>query len=68
MKKKAFCIIMGLSLCVCMNASHVYAYDFAGNEDEWLSKCSISQETQEEAQACKEFKKYYQGLQSDVEK
>lgn len=67
MKKKAFCIIMGLSLCVCMNASHVYAYDFAGNEDEWLSKCSISQETQEEAQACKEFKKYYQGLQSDVE-
>ena len=67
MKKKFFCVVTGLSLFVCLGTSHIYAYDFAGNEDEWLSKCSISQETQEEAQACKAFKKYYQGLQSDVE-
>ena len=36
------------------------------NEDAWLKRCSVPQETSEQAQECAEFKSYYAGLGDEI--
>ncbi len=38
------------------SASILQAYDFEGNEEEWLNRCSTAQSSQSGAQACEAFK------------
>lgn len=44
----------------------IYAANFEGNEEEWLNRCSIPQETAAKAQECAEFKSYYASLGEDL--
>lgn len=41
--------------------------EFEGNEEQWLSKCSVAQSSQEDAQKCQEFKDYYNQKSNDLE-
>lgn len=63
-------ITLALSmLCMGVLASSgtaLYANDFEGNEDAWLKRCSIPQETSAQAQECAEFKSYYAGLSDEI--
>ena len=50
------------------SASILQAYDFEGNEEEWLNRCSTAQSSQSGAQACEAFKKYYAGQEKELKK
>ncbi|WP_416324484.1 murein hydrolase activator EnvC family protein [[Eubacterium] hominis] len=63
-------IVMAASL-LCMSVlaapgSTLYAEDFS-DEEYWLSKCSVAQETTQEAQRCASFKEYYAGKSGELE-
>ena len=47
--------------------SVLYTANFEGNEEAWLNKCSVAQETEAAAQQCAAFKEYYAGLSSSLE-
>ena len=54
-------------LLASLNQSSLYAVDFEGKEENWLNKCSVSQESEADAQKCNRFKQYYAGISSDLE-
>lgn len=56
---KLFVLVMLVGAFAILPASNIIAADFEGNENEWLSRCSVAQKTSEEAQECAEFKSYY---------
>lgn len=45
---------------------NLQAYDFEGNEEEWLNRCSMAQSSQAGSQACEAFKKYYAGEEKQL--
>lgn len=45
---------------------NLQAYDFEGNEEEWLNRCSMAQSSQAGSQACEAFKKYYAGVEKQL--
>lgn len=57
-----------LALAVPNNSENIYAEDFAGQEEEWLNKCSVPQETNAAAQQCAAFKEYYAQKTSELDK
>ena len=68
--KKLLKVISAASLC-CLSVlgssfTTLYAADFEGNESEWLSRCSVAQETAAAAQECAEFKSYYASIQNNL--
>lgn len=75
MKNFRRCLIFFVFICIWLTPfEHVSVRatsEFEGNESYWLSKCSVPQDTSEEAEKCKEFKEYYgtisEGLQNEVE-
>lgn len=61
------CVAAMLMLVPSQKNSSLYAADFAGNEEAWLNKCSVAQESEAAAQQCAAFKEYYAGLSSSLE-
>lgn len=61
---------MAAALLLLMPPQHnsvLYTANFEGNEEAWLNKCSVAQETEAAAQQCAAFKEYYAGLSSSLE-
>lgn len=56
---KLFMLAILVGSVAILPASNIKAADFEGNEEAWLSRCSVAQETSEGAQECAEFKTYY---------
>ena len=44
------CVAAMLMLVPSQKTSRLYAADFAGNEEAWLNKCSVAQESEAAAQ------------------
>ena len=61
------CVAAMLFLVPSQKNSWLYAADFEGNEEAWLNKCSVAQESEAAAQQCAAFKEYYAGLSSSLE-
>ena len=61
-------MLLGCVSILTMLPSTVFAADFEGNEEEWLERCSIPQETQEAANQCAEFKTYYAKTSDNLSK
>lgn len=61
MKKLIGCIaiLMTSSLVLSQSGSSIHAENFEGNEEAWLNRCSIPQQTSAAAQECARFKTYY---------
>lgn len=60
MKKKiASIVIVALLTMFFIPYKDLHAEDFAGNEEYWLNRCSVPQETNASAQQCALFKEYY---------
>lgn len=57
--------LLGMSV-LAAPGSTLYAQDFS-DEEYWLNKCSIAQETAAEAQQCAEFKSYYASQSKNLE-
>ncbi len=67
-KKISLCLIALCSVGLFqLDTSFLHAANFEGNEDEWLTRCSYGQETEAQAQQCREFKEYYAGLTDSLE-
>ncbi len=67
-KRTSLCLIVLCFVALLqVNSSFLKAADFEGNEDAWLTRCSYGQETEAQAQQCREFKKYYAGLSDSLE-
>ena len=62
-----FIVFMSMWLLPLQHIEVIAASEFEGNESQWLSKCSIPQDTEEQAQKCKEFKEYYSSISKDLE-
>lgn len=61
------CMAALLFLMPSQQNDQLYAADFEGNEETWLNKCSVAQESEAAAQQCAAFKEYYAGLSSSLE-
>lgn len=61
------CILALTVGCFQFSGGQVSASNFEGNEEEWLNRCSVAQESEAAAQQCREFKEYYAGLSSSLE-
>lgn len=69
-KKLGIMTCMAAALLFLMPPQHnsvLYTANFEGNEEAWLNKCSVAQETEAAAQQCAAFKEYYAGLSSSLE-
>lgn len=68
MKKKLAGILTValLSMFLLPQSSAIFAEDFAGNEEAWLNRCSVPQESNEAAQQCAQFKEYYAGKSKEL--
>lgn len=67
-KRTGLCLIVLCFVALLqVNSSFLKAADFEGNEDAWLTRCSYGQETEAQAQQCREFKEYYAGLSDSLE-
>ena len=69
-KKLGIMTCMAAALLLLMPPQHnsvLYTANFEGNEEAWLNKCSVAQETEAAAQQCAAFKEYYAGLSSSLE-
>lgn len=69
-KKLGIMTCMTAALLFLMPPQHnsvLYTANFEGNEEAWLNKCSVAQETEAAAQQCAAFKEYYAGLSSSLE-
>lgn len=69
-KKLSIMTCMAAALLFLMPPQHnsvLYTANFEGNEEAWLNKCSVAQETEAAAQQCAAFKEYYAGLSSSLE-
>lgn len=58
-------LMITIMFCLYHN-DEIKANDFS-DVDEWMEKCSLPQDDEQSAQACKSFKQYYEGLQKDTE-
>ena len=56
------CAVLGFTML-----QPIYAEEFEGNEEVWLSKCSIAQESAAEAEQCRRFKEYYATKQDGIQ-
>lgn len=61
------CMAALLFLMPSQQNDQLHAADFEGNEETWLNKCSVAQESEAAAQQCAAFKEYYAGLSSSLE-
>lgn len=52
-------LLVAAMLVASLPLNIVHASEFEGNEESWLSKCSVAQDSEEAAQKCKEFKEFY---------
>lgn len=72
MKKKMIKIIVVILMAgfLLPQSKHnlVHAENFEGNEEAWLNRCSVPQNTSAEAQLCAQFKVYYSGKSEDLGK
>lgn len=69
-KKLGIMTCMAAALLFLMPPQHnsvLYTANFEGNEEAWLNKCSVAQETEAAAQQCAAFKEYYARLSSSLE-
>lgn len=68
MRKKRWIMLLSLTL-VFLNMSNdkIYASSpYEGNEDAWLQQCSAPQNSEADAQACRDFKVYYSQKSNDL--
>lgn len=64
-------IILGLAAGLAVflpQRQSLQAADFEGNEEAWLNKCSVAQESEAAARQCAAFKEYYAGVSNQLEK
>lgn len=54
-------------LAVPHTSQSIHAEDFSGQEEEWLNKCSVPQESNAAAQQCAAFKEYYSQKSSELD-
>lgn len=69
-RKKIWIPICALALVLLLpqqQGASVYAADFEGNEEAWLNKCSVAQESEAEAEECAAFKEYYAQKSEDLQ-
>lgn len=67
MKKCAVCIVVLMFSCAIAPVHNIKADEFEGNEEEWLRRCSVPQETVSEVAQCKLFKTYYAEKSADLQ-
>lgn len=72
MKKKMIKILLAVIMIGALfpqsKQGLVHAEDFSGHEEEWLNRCSVPQNTTEEAQLCAQFKVYYSNKSDELSK
>ena len=63
-------MMLGLALAMAIlvpQHSSMRAADFEGNEEAWLNKCSVAQESEAAAKQCAAFKEYYAKVSNQLE-
>lgn len=58
-KKQIIPVVFALVAATIPSQKLYASSPYEGNESEWLSRCSVAQDSEEAAQECKNFKEYY---------